>query len=47
MASASMLRDLVRGGIEWHISSTQLEALRTAEESERRIVEAWADKVEG
>jgi hypothetical protein len=43
---ASVLRSLVRESIERHISPSQLETLRAAEESERQILEAWADKVE-
>jgi hypothetical protein len=38
----NVLRRLVRNCIERHISSTQVEALRAAEESERSIIKAFA-----
>jgi hypothetical protein len=40
------LRQLVRESIEQHISERQLEVLRAAEESERELLEAWADRIE-
>jgi hypothetical protein len=40
---ATVLRDLVRETIERHITATMLETLREAEESEREIIERWAD----
>jgi hypothetical protein len=43
---ASELRSMVREVIERHISERNLEILRTAEESERELLEAWADQVE-
>jgi hypothetical protein len=43
---ANELRAMVRYAIERHISSRNLTALRVAEESERELLEAWADRVE-
>src|SRR5262249_3222224 len=43
---ASELRTMVREVIERHISEHDLEILRTAEDSERDLLEAWADRVE-
>ena len=43
---ASELRTMVREAIERHISEHDLEILRTAEDSERDLLEAWADRVE-
>jgi hypothetical protein len=43
---ASELRDLVCGCIEQHISQKALRTLRVAEESERELLEAWADRVD-
>lgn len=43
--SASELRSIVRQVIERHISGRQLATLRVAEESEREVLEAWADQV--
>jgi hypothetical protein len=40
------LRELVRACIEQHISDHELTVLRAAEESERELLEAWADRVE-
>jgi hypothetical protein len=40
------LRTMVRECIEQHISPPELTALRVAEESERELLEAWADRVE-
>jgi len=40
------LRSMVREVIERHISSRQLATLRVAEESERELLEAWADQVD-
>lgn len=42
---ANELRAMVRNVIERHISSRALTALRVAEESERELLEAWADQV--
>ena len=42
---ASELRSMVREVIERHISSETLHALRVAEESERELLEKWADEV--
>jgi len=39
---ASKLRSMVREVIEQHISARSLEVLRTAEESERQLLTAWA-----
>jgi hypothetical protein len=39
---APKLRELVRGCIERHIDQHQLKILRTAEESERELLRAWA-----
>jgi hypothetical protein len=39
-----VLRDLVRDCIEQHISSAQVEALRAAEESERALIEQFAQE---
>jgi hypothetical protein len=36
----------VREVIERHISDRDLEVLRAAEESERELLEMWADRVE-
>ena len=36
---------MVREVIERHISSETLHALRVAEESERELLEKWADEV--
>jgi hypothetical protein len=33
--------------IERHISESELETLREAEESERQLIEAWAGKIGG
>jgi hypothetical protein len=43
---AEQLRKLVRKCIERHIPQDQLESLRAAEESEREILERWAEKVD-
>ena len=43
---ASELRSMVREVIERHISSRSLTALRVAEDSERDLLKAWADRVE-
>jgi hypothetical protein len=43
---ASELRAMVRYVIERHISKRSLATLRVAEESERELLEAWADRVE-
>jgi len=40
------LRDLVRACIERHINDHELSVLRAAEESERELLETWADRVE-
>jgi hypothetical protein len=40
------LRYLVRACVEQHISPTELAVLRAAEESERELLEMWADRVE-
>jgi hypothetical protein len=40
------LRAMVGACIEQHISPTELAVLRAAEESERELLEAWADRVE-
>jgi hypothetical protein len=40
------LRELVRACIERHINDHELSVLRAAEESERELLEAWADRVE-
>jgi hypothetical protein len=40
------LRSMVRKVIERHISKHDLEILRAAEDSERELLEAWADRVE-
>jgi hypothetical protein len=37
---------LVRACIERHISDHELTVLRAAEESERELLEAWANRVE-
>jgi hypothetical protein len=42
---ANELRAMVRKVIERHISQRDLEVLRAAEESDRFLLEAWADKV--
>jgi hypothetical protein len=42
---ASSLRSMVHEVIKRHISVQELEALRAAEESERDLLEAWADGV--
>jgi hypothetical protein len=42
---AAELRQMVRECIEKHITSEELNALRTAEESERKLLEAWANQV--
>jgi hypothetical protein len=42
-----VLRQMVRDCIERHIRPEQLEALRTAEESEREILTAFAAKIGG
>ena len=41
-----ILRDMVREVIERHISEHELETLRIAEDSERELLDAWADRVE-
>jgi hypothetical protein len=43
---AGELRELVRARIEQHVSAETLAVLRTAEDSERELLEAWADRVE-
>ena len=43
---ADRLRKLVRKCIERHIPQHQLDALRAAEDSEREVLERWADKIE-
>jgi hypothetical protein len=43
---ASELRAMVRECIEQHISAEALQTLRAAEESERVLLTAWADRVE-
>jgi hypothetical protein len=43
---ASELRSMVREVIERHISKHDLRILRTAEDSERELLEAWANRVE-
>jgi hypothetical protein len=43
---ASELRSMVREVIERHISERALRALRVAEDSERQLLVAWADRVE-
>jgi hypothetical protein len=43
---AAELRRMVRDCIELHISPNELEVLRAAEESERELLLAWADRVE-
>jgi hypothetical protein len=40
---AAELRRMVRDCIEQHISSSQLEVLRTAEDSERQLLKRWAE----
>jgi hypothetical protein len=40
------LRSMVRDVIERHISDHDITTLRAAEESERELLEAWADRVE-
>jgi hypothetical protein len=40
------LRSMVRDCIERHISADQLAKLRVAEESERELLEVWADRIE-
>jgi hypothetical protein len=40
------LRAMVREVIERHIRERELETLRVAEDSERELLEAWADRVE-
>jgi hypothetical protein len=42
-----VLRELVTERIDQHISTEELEILRTAEDSERELLERWADAVEG
>jgi hypothetical protein len=42
---SGILRDMVREVIERHISEHALETLRIAEDSERELLEAWADHV--
>jgi hypothetical protein len=42
---ANELRSMVREVIERHISDHQLTTLRVAEESERELLEAWANRV--
>jgi hypothetical protein len=37
---------MVREVIERHISEHELETLRIAEDSERELLDAWADRVE-
>jgi hypothetical protein len=44
---ASELRTMVRDVIERHIGEHDLGILRTAEDSERDLLEAWADRIEG
>jgi hypothetical protein len=44
---ASKLRELVRECIERHIDREQLAILRTAEESERELLERWAKTYRG
>jgi hypothetical protein len=41
-----VLRDLVRSVIERHINSAALQILRTAEESERELIQIWANGFE-
>jgi hypothetical protein len=43
---AAELRQMVRDVIERHISKHELESLRIAEDSERELLEAWADRVD-
>jgi hypothetical protein len=43
---ASQLRSMVREVIERHISKRDLRILRAAEDSERELLETWADRVE-
>ena len=43
----NVLRDMVSECIERHISESELETLREAEESERQLIEAWAGKIGG
>ena len=43
---SGILRDMVREVIERHISERDLEVLRAAEDSERELLDAWADRVE-
>jgi hypothetical protein len=43
---SAILRDMVREVIERHISERDLEVLRAAEDSERELLDAWADRVE-
>jgi hypothetical protein len=40
-----VLRELVLGCIEQHISTTDVDALRAAEESERELLTKWAERV--
>jgi hypothetical protein len=42
-----VLRDLVRGCIEWHITPEQLKSIRETEASERSLAKAWAGTVGG
>jgi hypothetical protein len=44
---SAVLREMVRECIERHISSHELEILRETEDSERELLEAWADRVAG
>jgi hypothetical protein len=43
---SNVLRTMVRKVIEQHITPRDLEVLRSAEDSERRLLDAWADHVE-
>jgi hypothetical protein len=43
---SSELRSMVREVIERHISQQELQILRVAEDSERDLLEAWADRIE-
>jgi hypothetical protein len=42
-----VLRQMVQKVIERHIGKHQLTTLRVAEESERELLEKWADQVQG
>lgn len=44
---AARLRELVKGCIEQHVNSNHLFTVRVAEDSERRLIEAWAHDMGG